>query len=127
MLTTYSAYAFAISTLVIVLFQIAMALGAPWGKLAMGGRYPGKFPTLIRIAALVQAVVLVLLALTVVIKAGLLLPNLYKVSSVGIWIVVTISCISLFLNLITPSKEERILWSPIALLLAICSLVVALF
>ena len=39
------------------LFQIALALGAPWGKYALGGRWQGKLPLPVRIFALVQMLV----------------------------------------------------------------------
>ena len=126
MLLTFAGYTVAIATLVIILFQIVMAMGAPWGHLAMGGRYPGKYPTGIRIVALVQAVVLALLALVVLIRARMILPDLYQATGVAIWVVVGTNGISLVMNLITPSKWERILWAPVALVLAVCSLVVAL-
>ena len=34
---TLSAYIFCFFTAVIVIFQLALALGAPWGEMAMGG------------------------------------------------------------------------------------------
>lgn len=34
-----------------IAFQLALALGAPWGEYAMGGRYPGRFPPGLRLAA----------------------------------------------------------------------------
>ena len=121
-----AAYAFALATAVAVLFQIALALGAPWGHLAMGGRFPGKFPPAMRVTALVQAAVLALLAVTVAIKARLVLEHFYPVSETAIWVVVAISVLSLIMNLVTPSRGERILWAPVALVLALSSLVVAL-
>ena len=49
---------YAVATAIVVAFQIALALGAPWGAYAMGGAYPGQFPPELRIAALVQAGIL---------------------------------------------------------------------
>ena len=46
----------------VVAFQIALAVGVPWGDYAMGGAFPGQFPPALRIAALVQALLLVVLA-----------------------------------------------------------------
>lgn len=126
MTTIVAAYVFAFATVVSVLFQIALALGAPWGHLAMGGRFPGKFPPAMRVAALVQAVVLALLAVIVTIKARLVLAGFYTVSETAIWVVFAISVLSLIMNLVTPSRGERILWAPVALVLALSSLVVAL-
>ena len=126
MLITFAGYAVAMATLVVILFQIVMAIGAPWGHLAMGGRYPGKYPIRIRIAALVQAFLLALLALVVLIRARMIWPEFYEATDVGIWVVVVIYVMSLVMNLVTPSKWEKILWVPVALILTLGSLVVAL-
>ena len=75
---------FAVCIAIAVLFQFALALGAPWGQLAMGGRFPGKFPTAMRIAAVVQAILLSLLAVIVMVRSHILLPNYYEHSLYGI-------------------------------------------
>lgn len=126
MTTLIAAYVFALTTAVSVLFQIALALGAPWGYLAMGGRFPGKFPPAMRVAALAQAVVLALLAVIVATKARLVLAGFYAFSEAATWGVFAISVLSLIMNLATPSSRERNLWAPVALVLALSSLVVAL-
>ncbi len=119
--TLYAAF-----TAIVVVFQLALAAGAPWGQVAMGGRYPGRFPTQLRIGALVQAALLSFLALIVLSRAGVGFPVLDPVSGWMVWIAVAISLLSLILNLITPSKWERRLWAPVALVLVVCSLLVAL-
>ena len=63
--TELAAIVYALATAVVVGFQVALAAGAPWGEYAMGGRFPGRFPPAMRAGALVQAVVLALLALVV--------------------------------------------------------------
>lgn len=126
MTTLIAAYVFAFTTAVSVLFQIALALGAPWGHLAMGGRFPGKFPPAMRVLALVQAVVLAMLAVIVTIKARLALADFYTFSETATWAVFAISVLSLIMNLATPSRRERMLWAPVAFVLALSSLVVAL-
>lgn len=118
-------YLFALLIAITALFQLALALGAPWGEWAMGGQYPGKFPPRLRIAAVVQLVILVLLAVVVAIRAGLLLDAYFRFANRAIWGVVIFCTISAVLNLITPSKKERLLWAPVTLLLLISSLVVA--
>jgi hypothetical protein len=62
---TLAARGYLVATLVVVAYQLALALGAPWGAYAMGGRVPGRFPPALRVLTLVQAVVLGLLALVV--------------------------------------------------------------
>ena len=55
-ITRVAAIIYAIVTLGVVAFQIALAAGAPWGAYAMGGASPGQFPPALRISAIIQAV-----------------------------------------------------------------------
>ena len=48
------AYVFSVFTAVFVFFQLA--LGAPWGEMAMGGKFSGHYPPQMRVATLVQMV-----------------------------------------------------------------------
>jgi hypothetical protein len=50
------------ATVLVVGFQVALALGAPWGAYAMGGKFLGRWPARMRAAAIVEAVVLSALA-----------------------------------------------------------------
>jgi hypothetical protein len=111
---------------VVIAFQIALALGAPWGAYAMGGAFPGQFPPELRVAALVQAVILALLALVVLARVGIALPKWSRVSRWLVWLVVAFSALSLVLNLITPSAGERAIWAPVALIMLISSVIVAI-
>ena len=121
-----AALLYAVLSLGIVLFQIALAAGAPWGAYAMGGAFPGQFPPALRIAALIQAALLVGLAAVVLARAGLILPGWSRVSRWLVWFVVAFAALSLVLNLITPSAGERALWAPIAFLLLVSSGIVAI-
>jgi hypothetical protein len=126
MTSTFFAYLFAFLALIVFLFQIALAAGMPWGHLAMGGRYPGKFPPNMRVGAIIQGALIAFLGMIVLSRAGIAFPGLSNLSNVLIWVAVAISGISLVLNLITQSKWERILWAPVGLLMLVSSLVVAL-
>lgn len=110
----------------VVAFQIALAAGAPWGAYAMGGAFPGQFPPALRIAAIFQAALLVGLAAVVLARAGLILPRWFRASRWLVWVTVAFTALSLVLNLITPSTGERAIWAPVALLLLLSSIAVAL-
>lgn len=125
-MVTVAAYTFAALILVVSAFQLALAAGAPWGHLAMGGKFPGRFPPTLRVAALVQLALLVAFAAIVLIRSGLLLPEWQATSRVLIWIVVGFSALSLAMNLATPSRWERILWAPVAAGMTATSTIVAL-
>ena len=120
-----AALSYAIISLVVVGFQLALAAGAPWGAFAMGGAFPGQFPPALRIAALVQAVVLLALAAVVLSRTGVILPGWSRVSRWLIWFVVAFAALSFVLNLITPSVGERAIWAPVAFLLLTSSAIVA--
>src|ERR1700722_829034 len=79
---------FAVLIAVVGAFQLALALGAPWGSFAMGGAFPGAYPPSMRVAALVQIGALLAMALVVLSRAGLALPAWRAVSKGLVWGVV---------------------------------------
>jgi hypothetical protein len=113
-----AAWIFGACIVVLALFQLALALGAPWGSLAMGGRFPGRFPPAMRVAALVQ--------IAIYARAGIALPDLFEISRIVVWVVVALMAVAVLLNLITPSRWERRLWAPAAAVMLAASLRVAL-
>ena len=124
--TALAAIIYAVATAGVIAFQVALALGAPWGAYAMGGASPGRLPPAMRVAALVQAAVLGALAVVVLSHAGLALPTLARAYPWLIWIAVAVSALSVLLNAITRSAGERRVWLPVALVLLLCSVTVAL-
>ncbi len=108
-----------------ILFQFAMAFGAPWGAVAMGGKYPGSFPHHMRGAAVVQAMIIGAMAGIVLVRAGLVTSPWFDISRSLVWVVVAFAVLSVVLNLTTPSKWERRLWGPITVLMLISSIAVA--
>ena len=121
-----AAVVFALVSAGVIAFQVALALGAPWGAYAMGGTFPGRMPPAMRVAAVGQAVVLGLLAVVVLSDAGLALPALSAAVPWLIWLAVAFSAASLVLNSITPSAGERRIWVPVAVVMLASSLTVAL-
>ncbi|MDZ4746142.1 MAG: hypothetical protein SGJ05_09095 [bacterium] len=118
---------FAVLSVFAVAFQIALVFGAPWGNLTLGGKYTGALPIRVRPAAAVSAMLIVIMALIVLIRAQMLLPDLYDLSRTAIWVTVAYLALGTTLNTITPSKSERMLWMPIILVMLAMALVVALY
>lgn len=110
----------------VVAFQLALAAGAPWGEYAMGGAYPGRYPTRMRAVAVVQAILLGGLAVMVLSAAGLLLPDLVETSPWLAWVPVVVSALAVVLNAASRSAGERRIWVPVAVALLVTSLIVAL-
>jgi hypothetical protein len=112
-------------TSLVIAFQLALALGAPWGAYAMGGAFPGQYPPVMRMGAVIQAMLLAMMATVVVARAGLALPRWSQEYRWMIWLVVGMGGLGLVLNLITPSAGERMIWVPVAFVQLVCSLAVA--
>jgi len=125
MIVTISAIIFVILSGIIILFQLGLTLGMPWGEASMGGKYPGKYPPKMRVVSFINIFVLSIIGVIVLIKADLILPPLKSFSNTAIYFVVVFSFVATILNLITPSKIERKIWAPVAIILLITSLVVA--
>lgn len=112
----------------LIVFQLALALGAPWGRAAYGGQNTAVLPMQFRVASAVAVVVWAALALVVVRRAGLPvwapLPAAWL--PVAVWIVVGLLVIAVVMNAITPSGLERAIWLPFTLLLLASTLTVAI-
>ena len=124
--STVAAFVFAVAAAVVIAFQVGLGLGAPWGAYAMGGAFPGRFPPRLRVAAVVQAVLIAGLAVVVLSDADLVLPPLADSLPSLVWVAVGFSALSVVLNAITRSPVERRLWLPVGIVMLASSLVVAL-
>jgi len=120
-----SAQIFTVLTVVVILFQACLAAGLPWGKASMGGKFPGKYPPKMRLIAIINIIILAIIATIVLSRAGLLLTNMMAFSRIAIWFIVAFFLAGTIMNTITTSKIERI-WAPVALLQLITSIIIAL-
>jgi len=126
MYTSIAAISFFTLIVIVVLFQFALVVGFPWGEYAMGGKFKGKYPIPMRIAAVFQIFILLLLGFVVIIKARLAFENLYSIAVSGIWLVVGFCILATILNFLTKSMVEKRIWAPFSLLLLISSFIVAI-
>ena len=122
----FAALVFGFFIAVVAIFQLALAVGLPWGGVAMAGKFPGRFPPSMRAVSFVQTFVLIFLGAIVWTRAGIIFPQWYLASEKFAWGVVAFAVLSFILNLITPIKLERIIWAPVAAILLISSMIVAM-
>jgi len=120
-----AALVFFVLTAVTVGFQLALAAGAPWGKLTWGGRFPGILPAPMRAAAAFSALLLTGFSLIVAVRAGLLTFAWAPLSRTLIWAVVAYCALGVLANAATPSKWERRIWLPVVVAMLGTSLLVA--
>ena len=126
-ITRRAAIGAAILYSLIAAFQLALALGAPWGKAAFGGavEQPGLE---LRASSVVAIVVWSAAALIVLRRVGFNVwaPLPRKALPVAVWVLFGLSIVSTMLNAITPSALERAIWLPVSLLLTAALAVVAI-
>ena len=110
---------------VVMAFQAAIALGAPWGSYTQGGGTSGQLPAGGRVIAVVSIAILALLAAGLLARVGWgpLARAPRRLVSVVSWIAVGYSLVAVLLNMATPSEDERMLWAPVSVALAAGSLV----
>jgi len=110
--------------LLVMVFQISLALGAPFGPAALGGTHEGQLPPELRAVSVFSAIVWALAAVLIVRRAGLRggLPT--PLVRRGAWIVVSVLAVGALLNFASPSPWERFMWGPFSTILAgLCALV----
>ena len=125
MLVIISAYIFAILSFVIILFQLALTIGMPWGAASMGGKFPGKYPPGMRVVSFINVFIISFMAAIVLIKSEIIWLQFKSFANVAIYFVVVFSVVATILNTITPSKIERKIWAPVAAILLLTSSIVA--
>lgn len=110
----------------LILFQIALALGAPWGEAAWGGGNKGQLPQKLRLASGISSLVLALAAWVILAAAGLTDSSPVPESWLTplMWVLTAYFGLGALLNTISRSRLERI-WGPVSLVIAVCCAIVA--
>lgn len=113
-------------TIIIATFQLALALGAPLGEYTMGGKFPGKLPIKMRIAALIQIIIILLFVFMVIAKAGIAFEQYQRIGRIGIWFIVAFFVFGSIMNLSSPSRKEKLVMGPANIIALISTLIVAI-
>ena len=102
------------------LFQLALALGAPWAEMSWGGRFNGVLPKKYRIASGVVGLLFFPIVIYILLAAGGLLDTGISpgAEQVALWVMAGLFALSTLGNLASQSKRER-WWAPVALAIAV--------
>ena len=122
MKTAAKIYAFFAAYLII--FQLALMLGAPWGVMTQGGFNTGTLPVSGRIIAGLSALLLVVLIHVVLTHAGLVRSIGPAKKRWALYLAAIIATLSAMANFITPSVPERMMGAPIAAILLVTVIIV---
>lgn len=122
---TVAAWAFAAILALLLMLQFALALGAPLGHFAWGGQHR-TLPVALRISSVLSIIIYVAVGLLVLDHANIidLLPVAF--TGVAIWVVFIYLALGVVMNGFSRSRHERYTMTPVALVLASLTLVVAL-
>jgi glutaminase len=127
MLVTISSGFLVAMTLIVAVFQIALALGAPLGEYAYGVARVGKLPLGFRINSVVAVFVMLAISGHYLAQLGVFEPILDPAgNSVVNWVLVGFTGLSALANNATRSKKERMVWGIPTILMFLASLAVAL-
>ena len=100
------------------LFQLSLALGAPMGQFAWGGKYK-VLPRNLRIGSILSLIIYLGIAICLLSKSGI-----YQIIQQGtllnilVWVIFVYLVLGIFMNAISRSKRERYAMTPIVILLA---------
>jgi len=112
--------------LIVVAFQAALTLGAPFGAAAMGGTNPGKLPDAVRLVSGFLTLVWFLAAMVVLARGGrALVPVPHAVARVGTWVLVGLLGVGAVMNFASSSPWERWGWGPFTLIMLTLCVVLA--
>jgi hypothetical protein len=109
----------------LAVFQLLLASGRPLGRFAWGGQHE-VLPRRLRFGSAVSVVLYGVIAAVVLQAADEIAVFPDGVADVGIWVVTGYFALGVPLNGISRSRPERLVMTPVVLLLALCCLVVAL-
>ncbi len=124
-MSKYAALLFVLASAGVGAFQIALALGAPWGEFTLGGRWRGRLPPRVRLIPLLSLVILAVSSAVILARAGFENALFQPLARPLAWVVVGYCALGSIANAATPSKRERNLWLPVILSMLASSLVVA--
>jgi hypothetical protein len=110
----------------LAIFQIALILGAPLGRLAWGGQHK-VLPPRLRLGSGVSIVLYGVFAYIALAKAGLAAPVVSEpFTDVTAWVLTAYFALGVVMNGISRSRPERLTMTPAALALALLYLVLSL-
>lgn len=111
--------------LCLAILQCMLALGAPYGHFVWGGKHQ-VLPTSLRVWSAISILLYAAFALVLFSRAGILHLLVGSFANVATWILFGYFVLGIVVNAISRSKHERYTMSALYVILAACTLVIAL-
>jgi len=109
----------------IAVFQVLLSLGYPLGEYAMGGYYK-VLPKKLRIAGVINALILVFMGFVFLQHANVLNGVDFLSTNILVWVITIYLGINTIANLISRSKKERFVMTPLSGIAFVLCLFIAL-
>ncbi len=109
----------------LAVLQACVAAGAPWGRFVWGGQHR-VLPRRLRIGSALSIVLYAAFAWVLLSRAGVLAGGGTPFVAIAAWVIFGYSALGIVMNAVSRSPAERAAMTPACLVLAVCSLVVAL-
>lgn len=110
----------------LTVFQVLLIAGAPLGKFAWGGAHT-ILPTKLRISSFISIILYGIFAIIILSRTdSLRILESENILNGGIWTLTVYFFIGTLMNAISRSKYERMVMTPVVLLLGILCLLIAL-
>jgi hypothetical protein len=109
----------------LAVFQGLLVAGAPLGRFAWGGQHV-VLPTNLRIGSVISIVSYALFAVLILQAAGSVAVLPQGFVDAAIWVLAGFFAIGIVMNAVSRSRPERLVMTPVVLLLAAICLVLAL-
>lgn len=109
----------------LAVLQLCVAAGAPWGSLVWGGQHR-VLPTRLRVGSAVSVVLYAGFAGVLLSRAGILPGGDTFAVRILAWVLFAYFVVGIGMNAISRSRAERLTMTPVSVVLAVATLVVAL-
>jgi hypothetical protein len=108
----------------LVVFQALLVCGVPLGRFAWGGQHE-VLPTRLRVGSLVSSVIYVLIGWILLARAGQDSGG-HAILGVATWVIAGFFLLGVAGNLASRSRSERVVMTPVALVLCLLTVSVAI-
>ena len=124
-MTQMAAIAFTVVSALLAIFQLSLILGAPLGRFAWGGQND-VLPSRLRRGSIIAIILYAAFAVIVLTKSAVItVAVLQPVVGLLAWMLVVYLVIGVVMNLLSRSLSERLVMTPVAAILVILGLLVA--
>ena len=108
-------------------FQLLLALGKPYGKMAYGGRQEAVLPRNYRIMSAISIVIFLIASMFVLVKIEVFTNCPFPaINTLGIWIFALFLALNTIANATSKSSSERKFMTPLSAIACLCLVIIAL-